>query len=173
MEEISTRKDAAEFSVQYYFFCYQDAIYVEIFSFFLMLTASNHKRITHCCWWTLKCFRFYMIIHHSMKPKYKTSIKLLMAATKIKLESCSLVAPRRDCSTDTEREQDGWLHWHVVKARLAILGNRFSLLCDTHRFSSSVTTAANQGPGNVRGLWQYLLTLKTHWLHRKTPSDTK
>lgn len=84
-----------------------------------------------------------------------------MAATQIKLESCSLVAPRRECS-QTDRKQDGWLHWHFVKARLAVPGNRFSLPRDSHRFSSSVTTLANQRPAatfegfdNISSPWEH------------------
>lgn len=178
MEEISTTPQERaqlkfEFYIVLFFFFFGCHLHRITFRFFLCWLPAIIKRITHRRWWALKCFWFYMIIHYTMKPKYKTSITLLMAATNIKLESCSLAAPSRDYSADAGRAR--WLTalTHCEKHALPSLGNRFSLLCDSHRFSSSVTTPANQSRGSVQGLWLYLLTLKTHWLHHKTPSDTK
>lgn len=49
-----------------------------------------------------------MIIHHGGKLKYKTSGTSLMAATKIKLESCSLAAA-----------EEGLLHKHGRGSKMA------------------------------------------------------
>lgn len=67
------------------------------FAFRLMLQVIT-KQITQWHWQTLQCFCLYRMIYHSIKLKYRTSIKLLLVTTKIKLEGHSLVAPTRDYS---------------------------------------------------------------------------
>lgn len=146
-----------------FLFCCQNAI---LCCFFVLnVGCQQSENRLHTTWWTCKCFRFHTIIYHRVKH-------YLWQPPKLNLKAVPSLH-RAGTISQTQREQDGWLHWHIVKARLAILGNRFSLLCDSHSFSSSVTTPANHSWGNVQGLWQYLLTLKPHWLHHKTSSDTK
>lgn len=72
----------------------------------LMLQVIT-KQITQWHWQTLQCFCLYGMIYRSIKLKCRTSIKLLLVTTKIKLEGHSLVAPTRDYSRQRVRAR--WL----------------------------------------------------------------
>lgn len=142
------------------------------FAFRLMSQVITNQ-ITQWHWQMFYCFSLYRMIYHSIKLKYRASIKLLMATTKIKLESCSLVAPTRDYSR--HREHARWLTslTHCESMPMTSQVKDSLLRCDSHHSLSSPTTPANQSPESSQGLWQYLLTLKIDWLHHKTWSDTK
>lgn len=118
------------------------------------------------CWCSaFKYCRVHSTAHHSMKPEKKgtdsitsgshqnETWKLLPHCAEEGLFHRHRESKMADC-TDTL--------WKRASSSKVI----DSFCCVTPSlFSSSLTMFANQSPWSIQRLWQYLLTLKTHWLH--------
>lgn len=137
------------------------------------MLAVITKQITRWHWWTLQCFSFYRMIHHSIKPKYKTSAILLMANTNIKLEGCSLVAPARDRSRHQMRAR--WLTSLTHCESMPLPSEVIDSFCSVTPLTPYplwqrlpiTAQAAFKDFDNITSPWKYTGFITRHWV---TPS---